>query len=189
MALIKCVNCGKSYSDSVEACPHCGYKPYLVLCPECGQIVSVEDKVCPFCGFDVTNNPQFIEREKIDALINEVGEKLDDSKTIEELERTLGELKLFEKEINAQMLLEKGRKLLEEKKTEIRNKAILTDYVQMFENAESTEDYESVLAGLSEIKGFENADEYIGKCRDIINGRKLEAAKVSLAEAGSLSAL
>ena len=189
MALKKCVNCGKSYSDSVEACPHCGYKPYLVLCPECGQIVSLEDKVCPFCGFDVAKEPQFIEREKIDALINEIGKKMDNSKTVDELENTLGELKLFEKEVLAQTLLEKGRKTLEDRKTEIRNKAILNDYVKMFENAESVEDYESVLAGLSEIKGFECADEYIGKCREIINVRKLEAAKVALVEAGSLSAL
>ena len=64
MALIKCPECGKSdISDSLEACPDCGYPirkrtpqelfdKKTISCPECGENgIEKSSSSCPKCGF------------------------------------------------------------------------------------------------------------------------------------------
>ena len=61
MALIKCSNCEKEYTDSLKACPHCGFckvtEPSELetvtqtkTCQECGAKVAVDVKSCSYCG-------------------------------------------------------------------------------------------------------------------------------------------
>lgn len=53
MALVKCTECGKEFSDTLERCPHCGHNPKaeIITCPECGTSYSSEMNSCPKCGF------------------------------------------------------------------------------------------------------------------------------------------
>lgn len=54
MSLVKCINCEQEYSDVLDACPHCGFKPTLFKCPECGRFCARDDKTCKYCGFPLT---------------------------------------------------------------------------------------------------------------------------------------
>ena len=56
MALVRCVNCGKEYSNTLKACPHCKYEVKMKICPECGSINSVKAVQCSKCGFDLEHN-------------------------------------------------------------------------------------------------------------------------------------
>ena len=54
MALIKCVNCEREYTDVLDACPHCGFRPTLFKCPECGRFCGRDDQTCRYCGLMLT---------------------------------------------------------------------------------------------------------------------------------------
>ncbi len=59
MALVKCRECKKQYSNTLEACPHCGYKPpkkfYCATCKEVffGYEEKLSKRICSYCGFPV----------------------------------------------------------------------------------------------------------------------------------------
>ncbi len=59
MALIKCVECGKEFSDKASACIHCGCpleesKKYF--CEECGKEIYLKDEMCKNCGCPISIN-------------------------------------------------------------------------------------------------------------------------------------
>ena len=63
MALVKCPECGKEISDTVESCIHCGYvleDEIAFSCPQCGEkILANEDAIntvapCPWCEAKIT---------------------------------------------------------------------------------------------------------------------------------------
>lgn len=67
MALIKCPECGKEFSDKAIACPNCAcpidevvailveqeQNEKTVLCPYCAERVSAEDGYCDSCGMKI----------------------------------------------------------------------------------------------------------------------------------------
>ena len=65
MALIKCTECGKEFSDKAESCPNCGCpteyvikainekKKKLKTCPFCGSVSIDEDGYCNECGYKI----------------------------------------------------------------------------------------------------------------------------------------
>lgn len=54
MALTNCINCGHEYTNILDACPHCGFKPRAFKCPECGRFCSRNDQICKYCGFPLS---------------------------------------------------------------------------------------------------------------------------------------
>ena len=52
MALIKCKECGKEFSDKASACPGCG-SPIIktIICKECGSEVNEDLESCSNCGY------------------------------------------------------------------------------------------------------------------------------------------
>ncbi len=100
MALIKCRECKKTYSDTLEACPHCGYKrPKKVFCATCkNQLFGYKEeelpkKLCVYCGFPVledhsvervssnelTEQNMLVEKEKaeVERILQEWRERLE----------------------------------------------------------------------------------------------------------------
>lgn len=68
MALIKCPECQKEMSDTLEACPHCGFKikkeelkkpplPSFTRCEKCGKDYYKGAKTCPYCKAPNTQKP------------------------------------------------------------------------------------------------------------------------------------
>lgn len=53
MSLIKCLECGKEYSDKETECPNCGCPITYKRCPSCKQEVEENWQVCAFCGSDL----------------------------------------------------------------------------------------------------------------------------------------
>lgn len=54
MALIKCKECGKKISDTVEVCPHCGITLDESICPKCkNEIDKDKDEFCSHCGYQL----------------------------------------------------------------------------------------------------------------------------------------
>ena len=56
MALIKCIECGKEFSDKASACIHCGCpieESEKIYCEECGKEISNDDEVCKNCGYPI----------------------------------------------------------------------------------------------------------------------------------------
>lgn len=54
MALIKCSECGKEFSDKARCCPNCG-APVVIhkwRCSKCGNMISEEP--CPYCSDEQT---------------------------------------------------------------------------------------------------------------------------------------
>lgn len=53
MALIKCNDCGKEYSDQAKNCIHCGApnNDVKLLCPECGKEITSDLFKCDVCGY------------------------------------------------------------------------------------------------------------------------------------------
>ena len=69
MALIKCPECNKEISDSIEKCIHCGYQIKKDKCPECKQEIEKDERVCHNCGYPLekkenNNNISNIPKEK-----------------------------------------------------------------------------------------------------------------------------
>lgn len=60
MALIKCKECGKEFSDKANACIHCGCPiekdEKKTFCIECGNQLNASDKVCNKCGCPIESN-------------------------------------------------------------------------------------------------------------------------------------
>ena len=50
MALIKCTECGKEFSDKAAACPNCGCPTEYVIQAIENARKEAESKKCPFCG-------------------------------------------------------------------------------------------------------------------------------------------
>lgn len=45
MALIKCEECGKEFSDKANACIHCGFPiTKEKICKECGNVIKKDEK-------------------------------------------------------------------------------------------------------------------------------------------------
>lgn len=103
MALIKCRECKKEYSDTLESCPHCGYKrPKKIFCSTCKNQLfgykeeELHEKVCVYCGFSVLEDHSIIkvssneravqdmlikkEKENIELIIREWREQLEQYK-------------------------------------------------------------------------------------------------------------
>lgn len=60
MALIKCKECGKEFSDKASQCIHCGCpiekEETKIFCVDCGNELKISDKVCSKCGCPTDNN-------------------------------------------------------------------------------------------------------------------------------------
>lgn len=70
MALIKCKECGKKISDTVEVCPHCGITLDESICPKCkNEIDKDKDEFCSHCGYQ-------LKKEKNNKKINFLNKKL-----------------------------------------------------------------------------------------------------------------
>lgn len=78
MALIKCLECGKEFSDKAAACPNCGCpvnhaknaqelpddeKPDLFKCTECGRPLPVGIDKCIYCGFKYNSEAEEAKEE------------------------------------------------------------------------------------------------------------------------------
>lgn len=51
MALIKCEECGKEFSDKANVCIHCGCPiTKKKICKECGTVIKKDEKKCSKCG-------------------------------------------------------------------------------------------------------------------------------------------
>lgn len=127
MALVECVECKKTYSDTLKACPHCGYKRYSnAVCPTCkiGGRLYVEEAeltgvVCFYCGFpiledhsvlkvssdEITEQNMLIEKEKaeVERIAQKYREQLEQyrDKTINRWRSELDEsINSLEAEIN-----------------------------------------------------------------------------------------
>lgn len=54
MALLKCPECGKKFSDKAHSCPNCGIPTEkierIIQCPVCGKYTSSFSKYCRACG-------------------------------------------------------------------------------------------------------------------------------------------
>ena len=54
MALIKCEECGKEFSDKANACIHCGFPiTEKKICKECGNVIKKDEKKCSKCGYPI----------------------------------------------------------------------------------------------------------------------------------------
>ena len=70
MSLIRCKECKRGYSDSLDACPHCGYvRPKPIVCLTCGETYYGPQKICSSCGFPVNedHSGSYSTKETIDA--------------------------------------------------------------------------------------------------------------------------
>lgn len=60
MALIKCKECGKEFSDKASQCIHCGCpiekEEKKIFCVDCGNELKISDKVCSKCGCPTDND-------------------------------------------------------------------------------------------------------------------------------------
>ena len=82
MSLVRCRECKKEYSNTLKACPHCGFvRPSAVFCATCGnQVLGIEpgedlsNRKCCLCGYPVLENhgnEKQINRDEQDRLIEE----------------------------------------------------------------------------------------------------------------------
>lgn len=82
MALQTCFKCGKNYSDSVQACPHCGFVPESVLCPECDSVCGIGDESCMVCGFALKDaHPAVAAPERVKAAYDEAVGAMEQAQT------------------------------------------------------------------------------------------------------------
>lgn len=84
MALIKCQECGKEFSDKAGACIHCGCpigkEEKKIFCVDCGNELKATDKVCSKCGCPTdnlknndnknTNKPKKVKQNKGNKVID-----------------------------------------------------------------------------------------------------------------------
>lgn len=69
MALIKCQECGKEFSDKAGACIHCGCpigkEEKKIFCVDCGNELKATDKVCNKCGCPIESKKTKIDDSKV----------------------------------------------------------------------------------------------------------------------------
>lgn len=79
MALIKCKECGKDYSNLAQKCPNCGLatelneeQSKLIKCIECNNVYSRNDEACPQCGCPTYYNLPSINHNQNSNLIRKI---------------------------------------------------------------------------------------------------------------------
>ena len=184
MALMNCVKCGKSYSDTLNACPHCHYAPQVFVCQECGSIYGMTDSVCATCGIMLDHS------HRVPADDAAVAKALADTKKLVEGAETLSQLNEVGKFI--QMLATCADI------TEIAN-----IYNAKFEDAVKAENYEAarnLVANcqtipelsraemlLTNLGNYKDAPELLVSCREALNGCKMSAALVVMNNAKDIA--
>ncbi len=73
MTLIKCKKCGKTISDTIKTCPHCGEKVVhttsekkknTIKCSKCGKRYNSSYDRCPYCNPETIINTNLTEEKK-----------------------------------------------------------------------------------------------------------------------------
>ena len=77
MALLTCIKCRESYSDTLNGCPHCGFIPQIFLCPECGSVHGPGDLCCRNCGFQLNGSRIIADDAAIAGALEKLGGELE----------------------------------------------------------------------------------------------------------------
>lgn len=172
---MSCVKCGKNYSDTLDACPHCHYAPQVFVCPECGGVYGKADAVCANCGVALNNvnrviadeaavqkavadTMKLVEEAENLAQLNEVG------KTIQLL-ATCGDVTELANSYNAKY----------EEAVKAENYATACNLVANSQTIPELTRAELLLTNLGD---YEDAPEKLAQCREALNGCKMSAALV-----------
>ena len=111
MALLTCINCSEPYSETLSACPHCGFVPHVFLCPECGGIHGPADLSCRTCGYQLNGSRIIADKGAIRAALEKASADLDGITSLRQADKTLYTLGILAQEEGTTPLLERAQEI------------------------------------------------------------------------------
>lgn len=114
MALLTCIKCRESYSDTLNGCPHCGFIPQIFLCPECGSVHGPGDLCCRNCGFQLNGSRIIADDAAIAGALEKLGGELEKVTGLRQAEKLFALLSVMASEPAAAELLQKAHGLCQD---------------------------------------------------------------------------
>ena len=165
MALIKCVNCGKTYTSQLEACPHCNNKPNAYVCPECKNICRRSDSACPNCGMEF-NSETFLpaSAKYLQDLLDKLEKALSLAKTYEQFNAVYEKLDFLGDYGNANDLRKLCMDRINELKEDYDKKQKYERILELIKNSTSYKVLDDCLNQLDEFKDMDGYSAAHGEC-------------------------
>ena len=178
MALLKCICCGRTYTDQLDACPHCHFKVEFVKCPECGKVCAKKDNACSYCGCP-TDKVAFlpITVDDADQLLEQLTESVQDNDDVESLEAIERKLLLLGGFKNAAEVAQKCHERREEIEHQEWVRAQYQRACSLIEKDQSPKNCEMALSLLKLLGDYEYTQERIKECQSVIDGHKKKVKK------------
>ncbi len=149
MALIKCVKCTEQYSDTLSACPHCGFIPRIFVCPECNGLYGDGSAACSSCGYVLPGGG------KIPATQEVIGRELEHTITVikeattsEQLVKIQEKLKLFSMQEDVSEILAEYEKKLSGILSQEQQEALYAFAVDSFSQKRSNAELQELIGKL-----------------------------------------
>lgn len=157
MALIKCVSCNESYSDSLDTCPHCGFAPHIFVCPECGSVYGDANKTCPTCGFQLTGARIPASKEAYEKAYQTIKEKLNSANTEVQFATIKNTLEVLASEINVDAELEECEQKLNDCLELARKRTIISKATELLASNADLIEIQETIKDLQDITDFDDA--------------------------------
>ena len=192
MALLVCKECGQSYSNSLDTCPHCGYSPKYYSCPECGNPYTPLDSVCLHCGIQLENAERILAKDdSVLACYESYKENLNKTQTANgwyALARFFSNLQGIE---DSASLFEYCQMKASEAKNHEKQDAVCQQTRQLLEKKDySSVELEKCIAELKEVNNSEESKQLMVKCLEALRlCRYTEAVKLENSSSDDIDAL
>lgn len=171
MALITCVNCGGTYSDTLEACPHCHYVPFKTAGHERGS----DEAVNRAYGFALSEGQTF-PPDSIGAAYDHAVKDMENAETVAQWEALYIRFHEFQnyKDAHAKSMECKTRaielKLLENRES------IYNDTVASLGSLSSSRDWEGAMARFNSLGDYKDSLRLAKECLIKMEETKKEEA-------------
>ncbi len=167
MALRNCAKCGKSYSDTAPACPHCQYIPELFVCEECGSIYRQNENVCKNCGAPISHEHDVpADRESITKTYEAAKKMLEKAETLEVLEPLLSELNAIHRFMDISDTLQACAEKIENEKNAVLMAQTYASANQAAEAAKNHKQWEQLAAVYASLGEYEDAPQKAQECAE-----------------------
>lgn len=188
MAILKCVKCGESYSDSISTCPHCNYTPTIFVCPECNGIIGVDDTCCQSCGFDLNGKSKIpATLDIIQATLENVRSDLATSESESQLKKISSCLAVLSTQMDVADDLKECEQKLADAIEQSRRKNAYESASLALQNHGSIEELKNAASQLETISDYMDSTELLAKVNNMLSEDLINAASDKMASAISLS--
>ncbi len=177
MALIKCVKCTEQYSDTLSACPHCGFIPRIFVCPECNGLYGDGSAACSSCGYVLPGGG------KIPATQEVIGRELEHTITVikeattsEQLVKIQEKLKLFSMQEDVSEILAEYEKKLSGILSQEQQEALYAFAVDSFSQKRSNAELQELIGKLEALGDYKDAKKYAMSYREKLSEQVYQEA-------------